>query len=59
MILLETNVVSEPMRPIPDADVIAWIDAQAIETLCLSAITVAELRFGLAGSLRRRPPRMA
>lgn len=48
MILLDTNVVSEPMRPIPDAGVIAWIDAQAIETLCLSAITVAELRFGLA-----------
>ena len=48
MILLDTNVVSEPMRDVPDAGVIRWIDAQAIETLHLSAITVAEIRFGIA-----------
>jgi hypothetical protein len=48
MILLDTNVVSEPLRPSPDARVIEWIDAQALETLFLSAITVAELRAGLA-----------
>ena len=48
MILLDTNVVSEPLRPAPDARVVAWIDAQAIETLFLSAITVAELRAGVA-----------
>jgi toxin FitB len=48
MILLDTNVVSEPLRPAPDARVIAWIDAQALETLFLSAITVAELRAGIA-----------
>jgi predicted nucleic acid-binding protein len=48
MILLDTNVVSEPLRRAPDARVIDWIDAQAIETLFLSAITVAELRAGLA-----------
>ncbi len=48
MILLDTNVVSEPLRPTPDASVIEWIDAQALETLFLSAITVAELRAGLA-----------
>ena len=48
MILLETNVVSEPLRPAPDARVTEWIDAQALETLFLSAITVAELRAGLA-----------
>ena len=44
MILLDTNVVSEPLRPAPDNRVVAWIDAQALETLFLSAITVAELR---------------
>ena len=44
MILLDTNVVSEPLRPAPDIRVIAWIDAQRVETLFLSAITVAELR---------------
>ena len=48
MILLDTNVVSEPLRPAPDTRVVAWIDAQALETLFLSAITVAELRAGVA-----------
>jgi predicted nucleic acid-binding protein len=48
MILLDTNVVSEPLRPAPDARVIAWIDAQPLETLFLSAVTVAELRAGAA-----------
>lgn len=48
MILLDTNVVSEPMRPAADAGVVAWIDAQPLETLYLAAITVAELRFGVA-----------
>ena len=48
MILLDTNVVSEPLRPAPDTRVIAWIDAQPLETLFLSAITVAELRAGVA-----------
>ena len=48
MILIDTNVISEPWKPAPDQNVLAWIDAQAVETLFLSAITVAELRFGIA-----------
>ena len=48
MILLDTNVVSEPLKPAPDAQVLAWLDAQAMETLCLSAISLAELRLGIA-----------
>lgn len=48
MILLDTNVVSEPLRQAPDARVLAWLDTQAMETLFLSAITVAELRAGVA-----------
>lgn len=48
MILIDTNVVSEPWKPTPAPRVVAWIDAQAIETLYLSAITVAEIRFGIA-----------
>lgn len=48
MILLDTNVVSEPLRQTPETRVIAWIDAQPLETLFLSAITVAELRAGVA-----------
>lgn len=48
MILLDTNVVSEPLRHAPEIRVIEWIDAQPLETLYLSAITVAELRAGVA-----------
>lgn len=48
MILLDTNVVSEPLRAAGDANVLAWIDAQIIETLYLSTISLAELRFGIA-----------
>jgi predicted nucleic acid-binding protein len=48
MILLDTNVVSEPLRHAPNAHVVEWIDAQPVETLYLSAITVAELRAGVA-----------
>lgn len=56
MILVDTNVISEPLRAFPEIRVIDWIDAQPIETLYLSAITVAELRFGVASlpSGRRR-----
>lgn len=48
MILLDTNVVSEPLRPAPEPKVIEWMDAQPLETLYLSAVTVAELRAGVA-----------
>ena len=48
MILVDTNVISEPLRVSPEVRVVEWIDAQPIETLYLSAITVAELRFGVA-----------
>lgn len=48
MIVLDTNVISELWKVTPDPKVLAWIDEQAIETLYLTAVTVAELRFGLA-----------
>jgi predicted nucleic acid-binding protein len=48
MIVLDTNVISELWKIEPDANVLAWIDAQMVETLYLSTITIAELRFGLA-----------
>lgn len=41
-------MISEPLRRAPESRVIEWIDAQPIETLYLSAFTVAELRFGVA-----------
>ena len=48
MILLDTNVVSEPLRLAGDPAVLRWIDAQNIETLYLAAISLAELRFRVA-----------
>jgi predicted nucleic acid-binding protein len=46
MILLDTNVVSEAMKPADDA-VRAWLDDQAAETLYLTSVTIAELMFGI------------
>ena len=48
MILLDTNVISEPLKAESDANVLAWIDAQIVETLYISTISLAELRFGIA-----------
>lgn len=48
MILLDTNVVSEAMKPQPDPSVQAWLNNQAVETLYLSSVTLAELLFGIA-----------
>lgn len=47
MILLDTNVVSEAMKPEPHAAVRDWLDAQAAETLFISSVTIAELMFGI------------
>lgn len=48
MIVLDTNVVSETMRPVPDAAVVAWLNEQDMQTLYLTAVSLAELRFGIA-----------
>ena len=47
MLVLDTNVVSEAMKPEPDAAVRAWLNDQAAETLYLSSVTLAELLFGI------------
>lgn len=47
MIVLDTNVVSEAMKPEPDAAVRAWLNKQVAETLYLSSVTLAELLFGI------------
>ncbi len=48
MIVLDTNVVSEAMKPEPHPDVRVWLNNQAVETLYLSSVTLAELLFGIA-----------
>jgi predicted nucleic acid-binding protein len=58
VIVLDTNVVSETMKPRPDAAVMAWLDEQAVETLYLASLTMAELLVGIAslpaGKRRKR-----
>jgi predicted nucleic acid-binding protein len=48
MILLDTNVISETMKPSPSPAVISWLDQQKAETLFLSSVSLAELFFGVA-----------
>jgi hypothetical protein len=47
MIVLDTNVVSEAMKPESHPSVRAWLNDQATETLYLSSVTLAELLFGI------------
>lgn len=47
MIVLDTNVVSEPLRANPNPAVIAWLDRQVAETLFLTATSLSELLVGI------------
>ena len=47
MIVLDTNVVSEAMKPEPNPAVRSWLNDQVSETLYLSSVTLAELLFGV------------
>jgi toxin FitB len=48
VILVDTNVVSEPLKPRGDPRVVAWLDRQPAETLFISTISVSEILFGIA-----------
>lgn len=45
--LLDTNVLSELRRPRPDRKVVAFVEAQALDLLYVSTVTLAEIRFGI------------
>jgi predicted nucleic acid-binding protein len=47
MTILDTNVVSEAMKPEPNQAVVALFNDQATETLYLSSVSLAELLFGV------------
>jgi predicted nucleic acid-binding protein len=47
MIVLDTNVLSELMRELPEARVLRWVDEQDGGQLATTAVTVAELRCGV------------
>src|SRR5690606_25205739 len=48
MIVLDTNVLSEPMKSAPDATVIQWLDAQDATELFTTSTVVAELAHGVS-----------
>jgi toxin FitB len=48
LIILDTNVISEPLRPRCNERVTAWLDAQLAESLYITAINTAELWAGIA-----------
>lgn len=48
MILLDTNVLSELMRPTPDPRVVAWLDQRQPSEYWVNAVTVAEIGLGIA-----------
>ena len=48
MYLLDTNVISEPLKPLPDQAVTRWLDAQDPETLYLTATVLSEVLIGIA-----------
>lgn len=48
MIVLDTNVVSELMRQSPDADIVGWVDRYPADDVFITAVTAAELQYGVA-----------
>lgn len=47
MIVLDTNVISEAMKPAANPAVRAWLNEQVAETLYLTSVTLAEMLFGI------------
>lgn len=48
MIVLDTNVISELTRSVPDPGVLAWMDGLPTGELATTAVTAAELRYGVS-----------
>ena len=47
MIIVDTNVISELMRPLPSPAVVAWLSSQTPDDVFTTAITVAEVLYGV------------
>lgn len=52
--LLDTNVISEPMKPRPNQGVLAWLAQVDEDCVFLSVVTVTELRHGIERLARGR-----
>ena len=47
MLIVDTNVISELMRPAPAGSVAQWFEEQPLERLAITAVTVGEILYGL------------
>jgi predicted nucleic acid-binding protein len=47
VIVLDTNVVSELMRPKPDVKVTSWLNGLTRQEVWITTISIFELRFGI------------
>ena len=47
MIILDTNVLSALMRPVPESQVVTWLDGQPPTSVWTTSVTVLEVRFGM------------
>ena len=58
MIVLDTNVLSEIMKPIPEPQVLSWVDSVPTRETAITAVTVAEILYGVSrlpdGARRRK-----
>jgi predicted nucleic acid-binding protein len=48
VIVLDTNVISELARQVPDTGVLSWLDSLDISDVATTAVTAEELRYGVA-----------
>ena len=48
MIVLDTSVISEPMRASPETNVVDWLNTQSPAGLFATSVSILELRFGVA-----------
>ena len=58
MIILDTNVLSELMRRDPEARVLRWMEAQSQVALFTTAITEAEVLYGVKSRLKANAGRI-
>lgn len=47
MIIVDTNILTEPLKPEPETRVLTWLDSQAVGTLFLTSTVVSEAFFGI------------
>ncbi len=63
MLILDTNVISEILRPEPNQTVVTWFESQPRHQLFTTAVTQAEILYGITllpkGSRRQKPLEVA